>query len=47
MFLAEELAGRMAAAGTILCPTVEIYRVIASGGGDKVPDYAWRWPRTS
>jgi imidazolonepropionase-like amidohydrolase len=40
VFLTEELADRMAAAGTVLCPTVEIYRVIASGGGGEVPDYA-------
>jgi imidazolonepropionase-like amidohydrolase len=40
VFLTDELVSRMAAQGTVLCPTVEIYRVIASGGGGEVPAYA-------
>src|SRR3954447_7739681 len=40
VFLTEELVARMSAQGTVLCPTVQIYRVIASGGGGEVPEYA-------
>ncbi len=37
VFLTEEIAAAMAARGTVLCPTLAVYRSIAAGGG---PAYA-------
>lgn len=37
VFLTEEIAEAMAERGTVLCPTLAVYRTLAAGGG---PDYA-------
>ena len=40
VFLTEQIATQMATQGTVLCPTLATYRILAEGAGGTIHDYA-------